>query len=157
MTESIAIGRKLLPLEHIALVEPFDPASQAKLQSQRPFQTRIVLIDRESVLTEEAVGIFVEKHGFRALSEDGIAINSAIHFSVEAFEAEGDFKPTKAYRTRLLWRDQNGQSQSKLLVAKPETVLAIAVRGESMSSTKATGPQKRARSRRKRQADPVPA
>ena len=47
MTTNIQIGRRLIPLEHIALIEPFDPSSQPELRSERPFQNRVVLINRE--------------------------------------------------------------------------------------------------------------
>jgi hypothetical protein len=138
MSVTVTVGKRLIPLEHIALIEPFDAAAQAKLEIDRPFQARIVLIDRESVLTEEALAAFAGKHGFRVLSEEGIATNPAIRFSVEAFEPAEGFKPTKPYRSRLLWRDRDGQAQSKLLLAGPETVLAVVVRGGTEPS--ATGP-----------------
>jgi hypothetical protein len=131
MNATVTVGKRLIPIEHIALIEPFDPKTQAKMQSDKPFQARIVLIDRESVLTEEAPTAFAEKHGFRALNEDGIATNPAIRFNVEAFEAAEGFNPSKPYRSRLIWRDQDGQTQSKLLLAEPETVLAVVVRGAS--------------------------
>jgi hypothetical protein len=119
MTTTITIGRRLVPLEHIALIEPFDAAAQTRMQSDRPFQARVVMIDRESVLTEEPLAAFAEKHRFRVLNDDGIATNPAVHFSVEAFEPAEEFKPAKPYRSRLLWRDQDGQMQSKLLLAPP--------------------------------------
>jgi hypothetical protein len=36
---------------------------------------------------------------------------------------------SKPYRSRLLWRDQSGKAQSKLLLTAPEDVIAIAIRG----------------------------
>jgi hypothetical protein len=75
---TLTIGKRLVPLEHIVLVEPFDPSTQTRMQSDKPFQTRIVLLDRENILAEEALATFVDKHGFRRLSEDGIAINPGI-------------------------------------------------------------------------------
>jgi len=39
MTKSVTIGRRLIPLEHIALIEPFDTASQTRLDTERAFQT----------------------------------------------------------------------------------------------------------------------
>jgi hypothetical protein len=147
MSSTITVGKRLIPLEQIALIEPFDAAARARLESDRPFQARIVLLDRESVLTEEALAAFAGKHAFRVLSEDGIAANPAVHFSVEAFEPAEGFKPTKPYRSRLLWRDQDGQVQSKLLLAEPEIVLSIVVRGAP--EPPATGyPAGAARSRR---------
>jgi hypothetical protein len=140
MSTTVTVGKRLIPIEHIALIEPFDATAQSKLQTDRPFQARIVLIDRESVLTEEALEAFAGKHGFRVLSEDGIATNPAIRFNVEAFEPAEGFKPTKPYRSRLLWRDQDGQAQSKLLLAEPERVLAAVVRGDLGPSASAASP-----------------
>lgn len=131
MQNTVVIGKRLVPLEQVAMVEPVDPVGLAKLQTDRPFQARLVLIDRESVLTEEAVAGFALTHGFRVLAEDGIATNPAVHFRVEAFEPMEGFTPTKPYQTRLLWRDPDGQAQSKLLVTAPEDVLATVVRGNS--------------------------
>ena len=157
MTDTLTIGKRLVPLEHVALIEPFDPSSQTRIQSERPFQARIVLIDRESVLTEEAPAALAERHGFRILSEDGIATNPAVHFSVEAFEAAEGFEPKKPYRSRLLWRDQDGQSQSKLLLAEPAHVLAIAVRGEKGPSASPTPAESASRRGRRRKPSPNPA
>jgi hypothetical protein len=130
MTHSITIGRRLVPLEKIALIEPFDPAANTNMKSERPFKARIVLLDRDSILTEETPEALAEAHGFRFLAEDGVFTNPAIHFSVEMFQPAGDFQPTKPYRSRLVWRGPDGESKSKLLLSRPEEVLAIAVRGD---------------------------
>lgn len=140
MSTIVTIGRRLVPLEHVAFVEPFDPSSQARIQSEKPFQTRVVLIDRESVLTEEALDAFAGTHGLRRLSEDGIAVNPLVRFSVEAFEPMEGFNPTKHYKSRLLWRDLDGDTQSKLLVTEPENLLAAAVRrGGEVSASPSAG------------------
>lgn len=158
MNATVTIGRRLVPLEHIALVEPFDLAAQTRIKSERPFQARIVLIDRESILTEEAPAAFAGKHGFRALSEDGIATNPAIHFTVASFEPSEGFAPAKPYRSRLSWRDQDGQAQSKLLLAAPETVLAVVVRGGGEPSAAAMPAKTAGRRRnRRRESDLTPA
>ncbi len=68
----LSIGKRLVPLEHIVLVEPFDPSTQTRMQSDKPFQTRVVLLDRENLLSEQALATFVDKHGFRRVSEDGV-------------------------------------------------------------------------------------
>ena len=129
------------------MIEPVDAAALAKLQTDRAFQARLVLIDRESVLTEEAVAGFALTHGFRLLAEDGIATNPAVHFRVEAFEPMEGFTSAKPYRTRLLWRDPDGQAQSKLLVTAPEDVLATVVRGNSGPSNASLPPAERRASR----------
>jgi len=168
MSSTILVGRRLIPVEHIALVEPFDPAANPRMQSARAFQARLVLIDRESVLTEESVTSFVEAHGFRMLPEESVATNPVVRFAVEKFEGAADgFNPTKPYRTRLQWRDSDGNVQSKLLLTKPETVLAIVVKGEAEEAGSSTEgdardaknsapPGQRRRSRRK-SPSPIPA
>jgi hypothetical protein len=148
MSNTVTISRRLVPLEHIAFVEPFDPAAQTRIQTDRTFQARVVLVDRDSVLTEEAPDAFAEKHGFRRLSEDGIVVNPDVRFRVEAFEPAEGFNPTKPYRSRLLWRDRDGETQSKLLLAAPETVLAVAVRGGEALSASAPSSGGGRRSRR---------
>jgi hypothetical protein len=135
MQNTVVIGRRLIPTEHIALVEPFDQAALERLESERPFQTRLVLLDRSSVLTEEALEAFADEHGFKKLAGDGIAMNPAVAFKVEAFEASGEFQPSKPYRSRLLWRDQSGNTQSRLMIAEPQELLAVAVRSAASKQT----------------------
>ena len=158
---TLTSGKRLLPLEHIALFEPYEPAEHTRIQSQRPFKTRIVLIDRDSVLSEELLSELAERHGFRMLMGDGVATNPSVHFNVEAFEPRDGFTPRKSYRSRLLWRDHEGEPQSKLLVTEPEKVLAVAVRGDveaapAASAPATSTPAKSARGNRRRAASPVP-
>ncbi len=131
MNNVITIGKRLIPIEHIAFVEPYDPSTNPKLQSSRDYKSRIVLINRESILTEQTPHTFAEAHGFRVLEADQIATNPSIGFRVETFEPADGFTPSKAFATRLLWRDRDGNDQSKLLLATPEAVLAVVVRGET--------------------------
>jgi hypothetical protein len=151
MTSTVTIGKRLIPLEHIALVEPFDPAAHPGMRTDRPFKARVVLIDRQSVLTEEDVAAFAEAHGFRVLAEEGVATNPALRFGVETFEPAEGFEPSKPFRTRLLWRDLEGNTQSKLLLSAPEMVLAIAVTGEGEAppATQAKLESRKAPARRK--------
>lgn len=149
MTNTVQIGKRLIPVEQIALIEPFEPSEQSTMKSTRPFQTRVVMIDRDSVLTEEALPAFAEKHGFRMLELDSVATNPAIHFGVEAFEASEGFTPTKPYKSRLLWRDLDGRPNSKLLVTTPDDVLALAIRGEPAAPA-SEGAQKPVRKSRRR-------
>jgi hypothetical protein len=130
MSNTINIGRRLIPLEQIALVEPFEPSAENPLRSDREFKSRIVLLNRDSVLAEIDSLTFAEQHGFRVLEEDAVASNPALHsFAVEAFQPSADFQPSKPFRSRLVWRDRDGNTQSKLLLSGPETVLASVVRG----------------------------
>jgi hypothetical protein len=128
---TITIGRSVVPLEHIALVEHFDLAANPRLKTERPFQSRVVLLNRESVLTEQSWQAIAEAHGFRLLPEDSVAANPAVQFRVQTFEPTEGFKPTKPYTTRLLWRDLDGNDQSKLLLTKAVSVVAIVVQGEA--------------------------
>lgn len=134
MTNTIKLGRRLLPVEQIALIEPFDPATQNRIQTDRDFKARIVLLDRESVLTEDSPGDFAQAHRFRELPDEPVFTNPDVHFLVEVFRAVEGFNPTKPYLSRLVWRDLDGNTQSKLLLGKPEDVLAIAVRGNAEGS-----------------------
>jgi hypothetical protein len=148
MQDVITIGRRLVPIEQIAFVEPFDPASNPEFKPEKEFKSRVVLFNRETVLAEFAPPEFAELHGFRMLGEDGIAVNPAIAFRVETFEPTDSFKPEKAYATRLKWRGPDGDEHSKLLLSKPEAVIATAVRGEAESGRSArNGTQRPTRSR----------
>jgi hypothetical protein len=130
MSKTVTLGRRLVPLEQIALIEPFEPAAHSRMQTDRPFKARVVLLNRDSILTEEPPELFAEAQGFRMLTEDGVATNPQVHFSVESFHPAEGFNPTKPYLSRLVWRDLDGNTHSKLLLTKPEHVLAVAVRGE---------------------------
>ena len=131
MTDTLTLGKKLIPLHYIAFVEPFEPSEHTRIRTEKEFKARVVLIDRESALTEQTTEQFAEAHGFRRLEEDGVATNPVVHFRVESFVAGDGFQPRKPYRSRLLWRDHDGNTQSKLLLSEPAVVLRIAVRGES--------------------------
>jgi hypothetical protein len=131
MENVITIGRKHVPIEQIAYVEPFELAPDAEFRPEKPFKARVVLLDRDTVLTEATPQEFADAHGFRMLAEDSVATNPAVSFRVESFESTEGFNPAKPYQTRLMWRDPSGRNQSKLLLTRPETVIAVALRGES--------------------------
>jgi hypothetical protein len=123
-----------------------------------------VLIDRDSVLTEQPVEALAHGLRFRLLPEDRVATSPTVGFAVEMFEPVEGFKPSKAYRTRLVWSDREGNSQSKLLLSDPATVLAIAVRGEELAASGETAEvvainRQRRKPRRARRpvAEPEPA
>jgi hypothetical protein len=156
MNDTIQIGRRFVPLEHVVLLEPFDAAAQTRLFSDKPYQTRVVLIDRDSVLTEEPLATLAERHSFRMLPEDDIATNTAIHFSVEAFERAEGFTPNKPYKSRLLWRGPGGEFESKLLLTEPEKVLAVVVRGAAPPVGESTEAPKPVRRKRRRASIPAP-
>ncbi|MFL9827725.1 hypothetical protein [Rhodoplanes sp. SY1] len=161
MTEMFTIGKRLIPADHIALVELFEPGLTPKIQTSRDFKARVVLINRDSFLIEETVEVFANDHGFRGLPDEPVAVNPRVRFSVETFKPVDGFTPTKPYLTRLLWRDLDGNDQSKLLLSKPEVALAIAVTGDpvqepSADNSAVSGKRPRSGTRRKsRQRTPV--
>jgi hypothetical protein len=154
MSTVITIGNRLIPSEQIALVEPFDRAANPRLRTDRDFQGRIVLTNRDSVLTEQAPVAFAQANGFRILEEDQVAANPAVSFRVETFEPGEGFQPSKPYLSRLRWRDGDGNDQSKLLLTKPEAVLAVVVQGGP--DAKAARSNASSRPRRRRRAEPAP-
>jgi hypothetical protein len=159
MSKTIEFGKRIVPVEQIALVEPFDPETQKNMRSHRPFKSRIVLLNRDSILSETDSLAFAEEHGFRVLTKDGAATNPAVSFSVERFEATADFQPSKPFVSRLMWKDGDGNTQSKLMLSEPEDLIAISVRGEV---PKVEGPEKpdtsgQRKSRRRRATGAAPS
>jgi hypothetical protein len=139
----ITIGKRLVPAEQIAFVEPFDPASNPEFKSDKAFKSRVVLLNRDTVLTETTPQEFAEAHGLRLLADDGIAVNQAIAFHVETFTRTESFNPDKAYLTRLKWRDIDGNAHSKLLVTQPEMVVAQVLGHEAELAVSPTEPARR--------------
>jgi hypothetical protein len=158
MQDVITIGKRLVPVEQIALVEPFDPASNPEFKPAKEFKARILMLNRDIVLTELTPQEFATAQSFRMLAEDDIAANPAIRFWVESFEPTESFKPTKPYQTRLKWRDQDGNEQSKLLLSKPEMVITAVLRSGAESAPKRREPARaRVPRRRSRRSQAVPA
>ncbi|WP_234686102.1 hypothetical protein [Bradyrhizobium monzae] len=102
MQNVIRISKHLIPIEQIALFEPFVPPANP-LRSEREFKARVVLLDRNSVLSEETPEQLADDHGFRFLAADRAAANPAISFRVETFVPAENFTPSKAYTSRLAW------------------------------------------------------
>jgi hypothetical protein len=147
MQDVITIGKRLVPLEQIALVETFDPASNPDFKPEKPFKARVVLLSRDTVLAEFTPQEFAEAHGFRMLAEDGMAANPAIAFRVETFTPTENFTPAKPFATRLKWRDGEGNEHSRLLLTQPEAVIAVALRGETDAANNGKTPVRRSRPR----------
>lgn len=129
MSNTLTIGKRLVPLEHVAFLEPFEPRENSTFHPTRGFQARLVLLNRDSILMEEAVEAFAARHGFALLADDRVAVNPLIRFAVETFVSAQGFTPSRPFASRLKWRDADGNDQSKLLLTAPETVLAVAVTG----------------------------
>lgn len=149
MQDVITLGKKHVPIEQIVFVEPFDPAANPEFKPQKDFKARIILLNRDRILSEQTPETFAEANSFRLLTEDNVAVNPAIAFSVETFTPTDSFKPVKPYLTRLKWRDQKGAEQSKLLLTAPETVIALVVRGADAKG-EAESERKPTRTRRAR-------
>jgi len=130
MDNVIRIAKRIIPIEQIALFEPFVAPTDPPLRTEKDFKARIVLLDRVSVLSEETPEDLANANRFRFVSKDRVGTNPAVAFSVEEFEPAENFQPTKPFLTRLLWNDSQGNSRSKLMLASPEEVLSIVVRGE---------------------------
>ena len=152
----ITIGKRLIPSEQIAFVEAFDPASNPEFKPERDFKGRVALLNRDTVLTEMTPQDFAAAHNMRLLADDNVAVGQAIAFRVEIFTPTESFQPTKPYLTRLRWRDQDGNEQSKLLVTAPETVVAELSLRRSEAPAPAKGTARRpARRRASRKIEPV--
>jgi hypothetical protein len=154
MSNVLTVGKRLIPRSHIAFVEMYAPAANTRVQTNRDFLGRVVMLNRDNILIEEHPEAFAKTNGFRMIADDKVAVNPAVHFRVETFLPAEGFTPAKAYMTRLLWRDLDGNDQSKLLLTEPETVLQIAVTGETGNLVAASGRGRSAVGRR-RQRQPV--
>ncbi|WP_426424142.1 hypothetical protein [Bradyrhizobium genosp. A] len=139
----LTIGKRLVPLDQVAFVEPFDPASNPEFKPEKDFKSRLILLNRDIVLTEQLPEEFATEHGLHFLAEDSVAVNQAIVFRVETFEPTEGFNPTKPYKTRLKWRDLAGNEQSKLLVTEPETVISEILKSKVETRPTAKRPGRR--------------
>lgn len=119
----ITIGKKLVPVEQVAFVEPFDPTANPEFKPEKDYKGRIVMLNRDIVLTEQTPQEFAAEHELHLFTEDSVAVNRAIVFRVETFEPTESL-PAKPYKTRLKWRDLTGGEQSKLFLTEAETVIA---------------------------------
>ena len=127
---TITIGKRIVPAEQIAIVEPFDPTRNPEFQSDKAFKGRVVLLNRDTLLTEMDPQEFAAAHGLRMLADDNIAVSQTVAFRVEIFTPTESFKPEKPYLTRLKWFDPDGNTHSKLLVTEPQIVIEELTRRE---------------------------
>jgi hypothetical protein len=152
----ITLGKKLIPADQIAFVEAFDPASNPEFKPDRDFKARVVLLNRDTVLTEMTPQDFAAEHNMRLLADDNVAVGQAIAFRVETFTPTETFKPSKAYLTRIKWRDQDGNEQSKLLMTAPETVVTeLSLRRKELSALSKPAARRPARRRGSPKADAI--
>src|SRR5258708_40072131 len=78
MQNVITIGRVLVPVEQIAYVEAFEPPADGRIKPDKPYNSRIVLLNRETVLCEATPPEFADANGFRLLPRDNVATTHAI-------------------------------------------------------------------------------
>jgi hypothetical protein len=154
--EVITFGKRLVPAEQIAFIEAFDPASNPEFKSDRNFRGRVVLLNRDTVLTEMTPQDFAATHNMRLLADDNVAVGRTIAFRVETFTPTETFKPSKAYLTRIKWRDYDGNEQSKLLMTAPETVVTeVSLRRTELPARSKPAPRRSARRRGPPKVDAV--
>jgi hypothetical protein len=139
----ITIGKRLVPAEQVAFVEPFDPSSNPEFKPEKDFKGRVVLLNREILLTEQTPQDFATEHKLHLFAEDGVAVNRTLRFKVEIFEPSESFTPTTPYQTRLKWTDLAGDEQSKLLLTAPQTVIAEILQAKVETPAPAKRPVKR--------------
>ncbi|MDN3277439.1 hypothetical protein QWJ07_24450 [Frankia sp. RB7] len=150
MNNVMTIGRRLVAIEQIAFIEPFDASSASGIETTKSFQARIKLVNRDSCLAEASVEDLAIEYNFRLLKEDRVGINPLVDYRVETFEPTEDFTPAKPFKTRLLWDDPRGNECSKLLVTAPEDVLAVVTANDNSAAVieKGSGPPNRTKRQR---------
>jgi hypothetical protein len=74
----ITVGKRLVLVEQVAFVEPFDPAANPAFKPEKDFKARVVLLDRQMVLTEQTPQEFATEHGLHLFAEDNVAVNRAL-------------------------------------------------------------------------------
>ena len=107
MQNILTIGQEYVPIEQIAYIEPFEPPANGQFRPDKPYKGRVVLLSRETVLTEETPKDFAEANEFRFLPEDNVATNPLISFRVRSFAPTDGYNPGKPFQTRLMWRPIN--------------------------------------------------
>ena len=78
MQNIITVGEEYVPVEQMAYIEPLEPPANGQFKSDKPWKGRVVLLNRESVLTEDTPHDFAEANEFRFLPEDNVATNPMI-------------------------------------------------------------------------------
>ena len=74
----LTIGKRLISLDQIAYVEPFDPAANPEFKPDKNFKARLVLLNRDVVLTESSPKEFSDANGFHLLEEDNVAVSPSL-------------------------------------------------------------------------------
>jgi hypothetical protein len=119
----LIVGRRQIPRSSVALVEPCSFPDDSISRPTAHVYGRVVLINRDSILVGEYPVSFSRVHGFCWLSTDQAGLNPDVSFRVQDFLPPVGFVPSRAFASRVVWRDQDGNEQSKLLLSEPNTVL----------------------------------
>ena len=123
MANFLIVGRRHIPSGSVALIEPYVHPDHSIVRPMVRVYGRVILINRDSIVVGEHPISFSREHGFCWLSIDRVGLNPDIHFRVEDFLPQDGFVPSRAFASRLIWRDQDGNEQSKLLLSEPKTAL----------------------------------
>ena len=67
----ITIGKRLVPGDQVAFVESFDPAANPEFKVKKDFKARVVLLNRDMILTDQNPQEFTGRSssGSRSLSQ----------------------------------------------------------------------------------------
>lgn len=66
----ITIGKKLVAVEQLAFVEPFDLLANPEFRPEENYKGRIVMLNRDIVLTEQTPQEFATEHELHLFTED---------------------------------------------------------------------------------------
>ncbi len=138
MATFLSVGRRLIAPHHIAFVEPYRASDNQIVRTSKDFMSRVVLVNRDSLLIEDAPAAFAEANGFQMLPHDHVGLNPCVLFQIEEFVASEAYTPTKAYASRVIWRDLDGNEQSRLLLSAPKDVAAALAVADSAIRTPAS-------------------
>lgn len=133
----ITIGKRLVPVEQVAFVEPFDATANPDFKPEKDYKGRIVMLNRDIVLTEQTPQEFAADHELHLFIEDSVAGRWCS--GSKTFEPTESFEPAKPYKTRLKWRDLTGGEQSKLLLTEAVIAEILAAKTEMIKTAKRPG------------------
>jgi hypothetical protein len=136
MENILKLNRYIIPVEQIVGVEPYDPAANPEFRTERTYRSRVILLNRESHLAEDTVESLTTRLALRFLAEDQTAFNPTVEYQVEYFSPSETFKPERPFKSRLVWRDADGNKQSKLLKTNPAIVVTTLLRADLETAPK---------------------
>ena len=125
MANFLIVGRRQIPSGNVALVEPYMHPDHSIVRPMVRVCGRVILINRDSIVVGEHPISFSREHGFCWLQIDRVGLNPVVTFRVEDFLPQDGFVPSRAFASRIVWRDRDGNEQSKLLLSEPDTVLEV--------------------------------